>query len=392
MKRVVLGLFAMMLITLPLWSATPAQAEGCLFFTETAGGQGGFSVCDDAEANFRSAFETWGLQKIGYPISRRYVRDGFVTQAFQKAIMQWRPDGNYVALVNIFDDLHQDGFDQQLLEMRQTPQQLPDGWDGEGLSFAEVVAKRQALLDMRPALHAAYFSASDPLTFYGLPTSDIQDMGNHYAIRSQRAVLQEWKEDVPWAAKGQVTIANGADIAKELGGLPADALTPEANAPSPTEAPAAPEPTATPQPAATAEPTTAPQPTATAVPTTAPQPTVEPVAPQPEPVSLRYICKENPDPSSAPNSPVQILTIIKNGKPERVRLVNVSANTVDLTGWKMCSIRGNQEHDGISGLLTPGEIKEFPYTGSGFIWNNDFQDDGALYNTNGQLVSYWRDN
>lgn len=51
-------------------------------------------------------------------------------------------------------------------------------------------------------------------------------MGNHYAIRLQRAVLQEWKEDVPWASAGEVTIANGGDIAKELGGLPSAALAP----------------------------------------------------------------------------------------------------------------------------------------------------------------------
>ena len=235
------------------------QAEGCLFFTETGGGQGGYSVCDDAQANFRTAFETWGLQKIGYPISRRYERAGFVTQAFQKAIMQWRPDGNYVALVNIFDDLHNDGFDQVLLETRQTPLQLPDGWDGQGLTFAQVVAKRQALLDARPALRDAYFAAGDPLTFYGLPTSFVTDMGNHYAIRLQRAVLQEWKENVPWANAGQVTIANGGHIAQELGGLPAAALAPESSASA-----SAPRP----QPTARPQPTTPPRPQPSAPPPT----------------------------------------------------------------------------------------------------------------------------
>ena len=231
-KKLILVLAFMLM---PIWSALPTQAAGCLDFTEA----GNYSVCDDGEANFRAAFETWGLQKVGYPVSRRYERAGFVTQAFQKAIMQWRPDGNRVALVNIFDDLHNDGFDQTLLETRQTPKQLPDGWDGEGLSFEQVVAKRQALLDTRPALRDAYFSVGDPLTFYGLPTSEVQDMGNHYAARLQRAVLQEWKEDVPWASAGQVTIANGGDIAKELGGLPTAALAPEAGAPA-ASAPAAP--------------------------------------------------------------------------------------------------------------------------------------------------------
>lgn len=231
---------AMMITAAPstITAAPSNQESNCVFYTETVQGEGGYSVCDDAQANFRSAFETWGLQKVGYPISQRYERDGFVTQAFQKAIMQWRADTQSVVLVNIFDDLHGSGFDDVLLQTRQTPKQFPAGWDGEGLTFEEVVQKRQALLDARPALHAAYFASSDPLTFFGLPTSEIQDMDNHYAIRLQRAVLQEWKEDVPWAQAGEVTIANGGDIAKELGDLPSAALQAEAhshsNAGSPT--------------------------------------------------------------------------------------------------------------------------------------------------------------
>lgn len=207
-------------------AAPPQQAPRCTFFTETGQGRGGFNVCDDGQARFLSAFNQWGLQRIGYPISRRYDRDGFVTQAFQKAIMQWRADSNSVVLVNVFDDLHNDGFDARLLTGRQTPNQLPEGWDGTS-DWNTIVQKRQALLNARPALKSAYFSVGNPILFFGLPTSDVQDMGNHYAIRSQRAVLQEWKEDVPWARKGQVTIANGGDIAKELGGLPAAALEPE---------------------------------------------------------------------------------------------------------------------------------------------------------------------
>ncbi|MGB0385087.1 MAG: hypothetical protein ACPGWR_09715 [Ardenticatenaceae bacterium] len=404
MKRLLFGLFVALLTVLPIWSANAVQADGCLFFTETAGGEGGFSVCDDAQANFRSAFETWGLQKIGYPISQRYNRDGFVTQAFQKGIMQWRADGNYVALVNIFDDLHNDGFDEQLFVFRQTPRQFPAGWDGEGLTFAQVIAKRQALLDARPALHDAYFAAEDPLTFYGLPTSEVEDMDNHYAIRLQRAVLQEWKENVPWAAKGEVTIANGGDIAKELGGLPSAALTPEASAATP-EATQAPQPTAeptaeatqAPQPTAepTAEATQAPQPTAepTAEPTQAPQPTAEPTAEATPslPAPSFDDCHEAPNSATAANYPVRIVTVQKASNPEVVRLENISSVPVDLTGWRMCSIQGDQEHDGISGTLAPGETKDFPYTGNGSIWSNSAQDDGVLYNASGQLVSYWID-
>ncbi len=234
-KRLVFVL-ALLLVTAVQFSlSSPASAQGnsCLFFTETGGGQGGFSVCNDGQAQFRAAFERYGLQRVGYPISQRYTRDGFITQAFQKAIFQWRADTNTVAFVNTFDDLHNMGYDQRLLETRQTPHQLPANWDTPGATFEQIRMRRQELLNARPALRTAYFSVADPLLFYGLPTSEVTDMGNHYAIRLQRAVLQEWKEAVPWAAAGQVTVANGGDIAKELGALPAAALRPEAAPPVP---------------------------------------------------------------------------------------------------------------------------------------------------------------
>ena len=123
----------LLLVVLFAWpaliaAAPPAQAPRCRFFTETGGGRGGFSVCDDSRGRFLASFEAWGLQNIGYPVSRRYVRDGFVHQAFQKAVMQARPDqAGATVLVNIFDDLHRDGFDERLLVTRQTPRQLPAG-------------------------------------------------------------------------------------------------------------------------------------------------------------------------------------------------------------------------------------------------------------------------
>ena len=111
-KRV-MNAICMVLLMWPLWPWSAIVANGasnCLFFTETGGGQGGFAVCDDTQANFRTAFEGWGLDKIGYPVSRRYMRDGLVTQAFQKGIMQWHSETGSVALVNIFDELHHGGF------------------------------------------------------------------------------------------------------------------------------------------------------------------------------------------------------------------------------------------------------------------------------------------
>ena len=53
-------------------------------------------------------------------------------------------------------------------------------------------------------------------------------MGSAFVVRCQRAVFQRWKQDVPWAKAGQVTIANGGDMAKEAAILPEEALAPEA--------------------------------------------------------------------------------------------------------------------------------------------------------------------
>jgi hypothetical protein len=58
------------------------------------------------------------------------------------------------------------------------------------------------------------------VTMNGLPTTDVVDMGNNYVLRAQRVVIQQWKEDVPWAKKGQVTFGLGGTIALEAGLLP----------------------------------------------------------------------------------------------------------------------------------------------------------------------------
>jgi hypothetical protein len=55
----------------------------------------------------------------------------------------------------------------------------------------------------------------------------------------------------------------------------------------------------------------------------------------------------------------------------------------------MCSITGNQHHP-IGGTLAPGQSQTFGNPG-GPIWNNSSPDPGALYNPNGQLVSYYPD-
>ncbi len=208
------------------------------FFTEANGfpsgsSPKGYSIVDDKEAQFWSEFQRLGgVDRLGYPASRRFMWGGFLTQLTQKAMLQWRPNEKKVYLVNVFDDLSKLGKDDWLHAARSTPRPLEPNFD-KANDWSAVVRDRLALVKARPVMFKRYESAPDPLALYGLPTSRIEDMGNHYAIRLQRAVIQEWKVDTPWAKAGEVTVANAGDILKEVDVLPFIATWPE-NPPSGT--------------------------------------------------------------------------------------------------------------------------------------------------------------
>jgi hypothetical protein len=197
---------------------------------------GGFAVTNEDGVRFWDAFQSLGgVTAVGYPVSRRFSHDGFVTQAMQKAVFQWRPDTRSVSFVNVFDDLSRMGRDDFLMSARSTPRPLPPGWDG-GADWTTVVRNRTALLDERPAIRRRYDATPDALLRFGLPTSRIEDMGNHYAVRLQRAVIQEWKVDVPWARAGETTVANGGDILKDAGLISSDAVALDtAGVPAPSD-------------------------------------------------------------------------------------------------------------------------------------------------------------
>lgn len=203
------------------------------FYTQGAAisnNQLGFRITDDGGVPFWSEYQRLGGPSVlGYPISQRFVDNGFVQQATQKVVLQWRPDSRQVAFVNVFDLLHESGKDDQLFQLRSTPKAVDFTAGEAGKDYAQVASERLALLQANPAIQAAYYSRSsviDPLLFYGLPTSNVQDMGTHYAIRLQRAVMQQWKINTPWAPAGQTTVANGGEIAREFGLIPSAALAP----------------------------------------------------------------------------------------------------------------------------------------------------------------------
>jgi hypothetical protein len=223
--------------TTALAQAPDWDVPGGHFFSQTGGAPGcGYFVRDQGGVRFWSEFRRLGgVAAVGYPASQPFEWDGFTVQVFQRVIFQWRPDADQAYFVNVFDRLHDLGKDDWLLRVRQTPPPRP--FPDAGESWPEVATAHLAVLDQNPAIKRAYGAVvGDPVQANGLPVSDVTDMGNHYALRAQRVVFQQWKEDVPWARKGEVTVALGGDIAEELGVLP----NPEALKPTCVAGPPAP--------------------------------------------------------------------------------------------------------------------------------------------------------
>jgi hypothetical protein len=212
-------------------TALPQEFEipGGRFYTQTAGHDGitGYAITNEGGVKFWDEFQRLGgVQGLGYPVSRRFQWKGFTVQAMQKGVLQWRPELGRAWLTNVFDEMSQAGKDDWLLASKSTPKPLDPSFDG-GKPWGDVIAGRLKLLDPTPPIDRRFESAGDPLTFFGLPTSKVEDMGNHFAVRLQRAVIQLWKVDVPWAKAGETTVANGGDVAKEAGLLPAEATAPQ---------------------------------------------------------------------------------------------------------------------------------------------------------------------
>lgn len=215
---------------LPPVRATDYDIADGHFFTQTSGrpperDPSGYGVRNDEGAGFWDTWRSLGLQSVGYPLSGRFAWRGLPAQVFQKAVLQWRP-GEGVVPINLLDELHDRGFDTVLRARELVPTPIDPSTESAD-TWADLARGRFALLEANPAIRDAYHAAPEPLLLYGLPTSLVEDVSDAYAVRTQRAVLFQWKVDVPWAAAGDVTVANSGEIAKQLGLFPVAALVPE---------------------------------------------------------------------------------------------------------------------------------------------------------------------
>jgi hypothetical protein len=203
------------------------------FFSQTASmPSAGFAILDDDKASFWTEFQRLGGSAVlGYPATRRFTWHSLLSQATQRAILQWSPVTRQVDFANVLDLLHEDGMDDALVQHYQIP--LPAEVDEAGLPYETIAERRLAWLDERPSIKKAYCDApggADPLVLWGLPTSmaiNMANPGTAYVVRTQRAAFQEWVDGAPWAAPGDVTVVLAGDLAKDFRLLPPDAVVPE---------------------------------------------------------------------------------------------------------------------------------------------------------------------
>ena len=244
------ALAAILLLNLPIGAAAASPdfaVSGGWFYSETGGGTGkGFNLLDSGTdlkghiTRFYSEFNRLGgVPVLGYPASNVFsLPDGFIYQATQSALLQWRPEvapGGAVALANVFDLLSQTGHDKDLLNLG-IPMPIAD--DGSGGNYANAVQIRTGWLT-QPLIKARYLANPNPdaikqwdtinsIQLYGLPTSQPQRFGPFIVQRFQRVALQLWIDSVPGQpAPGTVVPILGGDLAKRFGVVPAAAQQPQ---------------------------------------------------------------------------------------------------------------------------------------------------------------------
>jgi hypothetical protein len=79
----------------------------------------GYTVVDDSDASFWTEYRRFGgVDVLGFPVSRRYrypdPNTGYMSQAFQRGILQWHPESGRATMANVFEQFTEQGRDDAL--------------------------------------------------------------------------------------------------------------------------------------------------------------------------------------------------------------------------------------------------------------------------------------
>jgi len=174
-----------------------------------------------------------GFDTLGPPIGKQFEgRGGFYYQAYQRGVLQWRPDQQRAIPANTFDWLNEAGLDEALAAKGIPNAITSDGSHGDWLKARETrlgwltnpEIKARFLANPNPSVYKTW-NVDKSIELYGLPSSRPERFGPFITQRFQRIALQLWVSDVPqMPAKGSVVGILGGELLKEYGIIPADAL------------------------------------------------------------------------------------------------------------------------------------------------------------------------
>jgi len=177
----------------------------------------GYSVENKGGIPFLTEYQRFGgVANLGYPISQRFMLDGFVVQATANVVMQWHPSDKKVYFLNLLQVLHDRGDDAWLLKRAGIPPTQATPASEQGQTFDQIArARLTTLKQQNAAIWGLYQRTPDALALFGLPTSGAYNAGGAIVVRFQRAVIQQWMHTTAYAQKGQVTIADTAYLAMQ---------------------------------------------------------------------------------------------------------------------------------------------------------------------------------
>jgi hypothetical protein len=187
--------------------------QGGWFYTQTRGNSPagtGFAVLDSGGIPFFDAFRRLGgVDAIGYPVTQRFVLDDAVVQAFQRGVLEWRPETG-VQVSSVTSVLAEAGLADWLTSTYAVP--------AAGQPNAELLAANGDIA-------AAYEAVPNAATIFGRPVA-IEDFGPVVTLRTERLALQQWKVETSFAPAGAVIVPNAGDMLGAAGLVPVGAATP----------------------------------------------------------------------------------------------------------------------------------------------------------------------
>ena len=199
--------------------ATPVT--GGAFFERADADGVGFAIRNYADGpSFYDAYLRFGGdQTLGPPVSRPWVDDGgFAYQITQRALLQWSPADDRVAVANLFEHLNSAEFADELrarhIPDSETPPPLPTDL-AQQARLAWMTDRAIAETFANNPLELGNLDAS--IEFHGLPMSRPVRLGPFVVQRFQRTALQHWVEQVDGGPPvGSVVLVNAGDIYRDL--------------------------------------------------------------------------------------------------------------------------------------------------------------------------------